>query len=196
MAKVDEDLDLAVQGAAKGGGKMKIIIISVVVGLIVLGLSITITILLLKGDAPAAPAAGAAKTNQAPAPAADDHAADKKGHGDESDAHQTSSTAYMNLSPAFVVNLDGKESDIRYLQISVSVQVGKDSDLEIVKKHTPVLRHNLNLLFSSLDFNEISSREGKEKLAKESLGVIQKALKKSTGKNIVQAVFFNSIVGQ
>jgi len=196
MAKVDEDLDLAVQGAAKSGGKMKIIIISVVIGLIVLGLSITITILLLKGDAPAtapatAPAPAAAKN--APVPAEGDHA---KGGDDHDDSKQTSNTAYMNLSPAFVVNLDGKESDIRYLQISVSVQVGKDSDLEIVKKHMPVLRHNLNLLFSSLDFNEISSREGKEKLAQESLGVIQKALKKSTGKNVVQAVFFNSIVGQ
>jgi len=196
MAKVDEDLDLAVQGAAKSGGKMKIIIISVVIGLIVLGLSITITILLLKGDTPAnapanAPAKAAAK--HAPEPAQGDHAKGGDGHDD---AKQTSNTAYLNLSPAFVVNLDGKESDIRYLQISVSVQVGKESDLEIVKKHMPVLRHNLNLLFSSLDFNEISSREGKEKLSQESLRVIQKALKKSTGQNIVQAVFFNSIVGQ
>ncbi|NOY66334.1 MAG: hypothetical protein GXP13_02855 [Gammaproteobacteria bacterium] len=200
MAKVDEDLDLDVEGKQdkKGSGKMKMIIILSLVGILVIGLSITVTLLLLGGDKPA-PVAAAGTAAPAPAPHAQDD-----GHGDEHGGEappveaikDSSKVAYMALNPAFVVNLEGGESGIRYLQLTLSVMVAKESNLEIVKKHMPVLRHNLNLLFGSLDFDDIRSREGKEKLTSESLKVIRNALQSSTGKPIVQAVFFNSIVGQ
>ena len=103
----------------------------------------------------------------------------------------------MDLTPPFVVNLEGSEtSDIRFLQVSASLRVGSDKDLEILKKHMPVIRHNLNLLFGDLDFNEIRSREGKKKLAESALKVAQEALKKATGRPVVEAVYFNSLVGQ
>jgi len=188
MAKVDDDLDLDVEaGAKKGGGKMKSIIIFSVIGVLLIGLSIGLTIMLVGGD-------------KEPAATTEKHAEGTKGadekHGDE-EVHSGSSTvAYLDLEPAFVVNLDGKESDIRYLQIRMSVMVEKEGDLDIVKKHSPVIRHHLNMLFSSLDFNEISSREGKNKLTEESLKVIRDSLQKAEGIPVVKAVFFNSIVGQ
>jgi len=195
MAKVDEDLDLDVQGGkGKGGGKMKTIIIFSVIGVLLIGFSITLTILLLGGNEPA-PVPGA-PVAQAPAAAQQAAAPQAAAAAPAGTVPGTSDTAYMDLNPAFVVNLDGTESDIRYLQVSVSVMVAKEADLETVKKHMPVLRHNLNLLFSSLDFNEIRSREGKGKLTDEALKVIRDALQKSTGSPVVQAVFFNSIVGQ
>jgi len=193
MAKVDEDLDLDVEGAKpKGSGKMKMIIIFTLIGVLVIGLSITVTLLLLGGNdsapAPAnAPAAGA--TTETAAPASNDAPPVEE-------LKDTSNVAYFQLSPAFVVNLEAGDSGIRYLQLNLSVMVGQESHLEIVKKHMPVIRHNLNLLFGSLDFNDIRSREGKDKLTAESLKVIRDALQSSTGKPVVQAVYFNSIVGQ
>lgn len=193
MAKVDEDLDLDVEsGKKKGGGKMKSIIIFSLVGVLLIGFSITLTLLLIGGDKQAAPASASA--------AATETQAKKAEHAEEAEAESSEasgeSVAYMDLSPAFVVNLDGKESDIRYLQVNMSVMVGKESELEIVRKHSPVLRHHLNMLFSSLDFNDINNTEGKNKLTEESLKVVRDALKKATGKSIVKAVYFNSIVGQ
>jgi len=196
MAKVDEDLDLDVEAAKpKGGGKMKTIIIFSLIGILVIGFSITLTLLLVGGKEPAPATPGQAATSAAPAgqekPKTPEGEAPPVG-----DVKGTSDTAYMSLNPAFVVNLDNGESDIRYLQISASVQVAKESHLEVVKKHMPIIRHNLNLLFGSLDFNDIRSSEGKEKLSQEALKVIRDALQKATGTPIVQAVFFNSIVGQ
>jgi len=193
MAKVDEDLDLDVEsGKKKGGGKMKSIIIFSLVGVLLIGFSITLTLLLIGGDKQAAPTAASA--------AATETNTEKAEHAEEAESESAEasgqSVAYMDLSPAFVVNLDGKESDIRYLQVNMSVMVGKESELEIVRKHSPVLRHHLNMLFSSLDFNDINNTEGKNKLTEESLKVVRDALKKATGKPIVKAVYFNSIVGQ
>ncbi len=188
MANVDEDLDLDVgSGGKKSGGKMKSIIIFSVIGLLLIGLSVTLTLVLLGGDKEET--AGADKQAQ-------DAATTAEGKGEETAVASGDSVAYMDLSPAFVVNLDSKESDIRYLQINMSVMVNQEADLETVKTHMPVLRHHLNMLFSSLDFNDISDREGKNKLTDETLKVVRDALQEAAGKPVVKAVFFNSIVGQ
>ena len=196
MAKVDEDLDLDVQGEKpKGSGKMKSIIIFSVIGILLIAFSITLTILLLGGDKPAP--AGAAAPGTAPVAGAAEHApASTNEVAPVGDLKDTSNIAYLLLDPAFVVNLEAGDSGIRYLQLNLSVMVAQESELELVKKHMPVIRHNLNLLFGSLDFNDIRSREGKQKLTDESLKVIRDALQSSIGKPVVQAVFFNSIVGQ
>ena len=188
MAKVDEDLDLDVEsGKKKGGGKMKTIIIFSVIGVLLIGLSVTLTLVLLGGDKEAAPGSAQQAAGEASA---------SKEQDDEAAVARGDSVAYLDLSPAFVVNLDGKESDIRYLQINMSVMVDQESDLAMIKTHMPVLRHHLNMLFSSLAFNDISDREGKNKLTDETLKVVRDALKEAAGEPLVKAVFFNSIVGQ
>ena len=188
MAKVDDDLDLDVEaGGKKGGGKMKSIIIFSVIAVLLIGLSVGLTVMLVGGGKE--PAAGTEKHAEGTVGAGEKH-------GGEEGHSESATVAYLDLDPAFVVNLDSKESDIRYLQIKMSVMVEKEADLAVVKKHTPVIRHHLNMLFSSLDFNEISSREGKTKLTEESLKVIRDSLEKVEGTPVVKAVFFNSIIGQ
>jgi flagellar FliL protein len=189
MAKVDEDLDLDLDTGEKksGGGKMKKIIIFSVIGILIIGISIGLTLMLLGGGESDSPATAEAETEQTTE--TDNSSETGTEEGGES-------VAYMDLSPAFVVNLEGTNSEIRYLQVNMSVEVGSDADVEVVRKHSPVIRHHLNLLFSSLDFSEINSTEGKARLTSDALDVVQKALKKATGKKIVKNVYFNSIVGQ
>jgi len=188
----EEDLELDVEGGKKkGGSNVKMIIVISLIVVLLIGLSVTVTLLLLGGDK-AAPAAEGHTTEHSAEKTEQAH--DKKGGAS---GGTTESSAYLDLTPAFVVNLEGSEtSDIRFLQVSVSVRVAAETDLEVLKRHMPVIRHNLNLLFGDLDFNDIRSREGKEKLADNALKVIQGALKKATGKTVVEAVYFNSLVGQ
>jgi flagellar FliL protein len=103
---------------------------------------------------------------------------------------------YMDIKPAFVVNIDDPESNIRYLQVSVSLKLDKGKYEEKVKKHLPMIKHHLVLLLSSLTFSEIRSSEGKIKLSERALKTIQAALKEKTGQKLVSAVFLPSIVGQ
>lgn len=115
------------------------------------------------------------------------------GGGSSSDPEGVS---YMDIKPAFVVNIDDPESNIRYLQVSVSLKMNKGKYEEKIKKHLPMIKHHLVLLFSSLTFSEIRSTEGKIRLAERALKEVQKILKKRTGKKLVSAVYLPSIVGQ
>jgi flagellar FliL protein len=103
---------------------------------------------------------------------------------------------YLNLKPAFVVNLAGKSSDVRYLQVEVTLKLADVNDTATVQKHMPMIRHRLVLLFSSLSFSEISSSQGKVKLTAEVLKEVKEGLKKMTGKEIIEAVYLPKIVGQ
>jgi flagellar FliL protein len=107
-----------------------------------------------------------------------------------------SSSPYLEIKPAFVVNLADKSSDVRYLQVEVTLKLADVNDAETVQKHMPMIRHRLVLLFSSLSFSEISSSQGKVKLTAEVLKEIKEGLKKMTGKEIIEAVYLPKIVGQ
>jgi len=106
------------------------------------------------------------------------------------------SSPYIDLNPAFVVNLTDNDSGIRYLQIAVSVKLQNESYADRVKKHMPMIRHNLVLLFSGLNYDEIKSQDGKLLLTNEVLKVTQEKLKKVTGKALVEEVYLTKIVGQ
>jgi flagellar FliL protein len=107
-----------------------------------------------------------------------------------------SASPYLEIKPAFVVNLSDKSSDVRYLQVEVTLKLADVNDTESVQKHMPMIRHRLVLLLSSLSFSEISSSQGKVKLTAEVLKEIQQGLKEKTGKEIIEAVYLPKIVGQ
>lgn len=185
MAQNDADLDLDVANApaAKSGGWKKILLFSVI-GILLVGLSVTTTLLLLGGN-PATPEAAAEQTQDQDAGAEDK----------EEKAHAGGTPHYLDLDPPFVVNLND-DSNVRFLQVSVSVMAYSEENLETVKLHMPVIRHNLVLLFSSQRFSDIQTLEGKEKLQQAALETVRKALEEAAGDPLVEAVYLPSIVGQ
>lgn len=188
MAVKNDDFDLSEdEQGSKFGAKKKFLWIGLgVLGvLLVVGLSIGITLMLAGG--------GSADSGD------DSEVADKKS-GDEAaekeaPARSTGDVQYIALNPPFVVNFGG-QSTARFLQISMEVSTRDDSIVKAIEKHMPVIRNNLVLLLSSQDQQEISTREGKEKLRGESLAEIQRILKKHTGKTGIQDVYFTSFVMQ
>lgn len=105
-------------------------------------------------------------------------------------------TPYLDIKPPFVVNLSDKDSDIRYLQVAVTLKLADETTGDIVNKHMPMIRHRLVLLFSSLSFSDISTSQGKIKLTADVLHEIQEGLKKMTGKELVEEVYLPKLVGQ
>ena len=103
---------------------------------------------------------------------------------------------YVEIKPAFVVNLSDKNNGMRYLQVEVTLKIADPTDAELVNKHMPVIRHRLVLLLSSLSFKDISSSQGKVKLTAEVLREVNEGLKEKTGKEIVESVYLPRIVGQ
>ena len=102
---------------------------------------------------------------------------------------------YVDLHPAFTVNLQGK-SKARFLQASVQVLTREPKVEEQIKQHSPMIRNQLMLLFSGKTSQDLRTVEGKETLQNEARSAIENVLKSESGKGGVEAVFFTSFVMQ
>lgn len=101
---------------------------------------------------------------------------------------------YFSLDPSFVVNLNDPLNS-RFLQLQAEVMALKPASLEVVRANLPAIRNRLLMLFSSQKYEDLLSREGKEKLQQQALDEVNKVLAER-GKARVDAVVFTSFVMQ
>ena len=102
---------------------------------------------------------------------------------------------YHTLHPNFVVNFQNPKRE-RYLQVSVEIMTRNEEVIDAVKKHMPVIRNSLVMLFGSQDAQVLRSRDGKEALRQEVLGEIQGILEERIGSPGVEEAYFSSFVMQ
>ncbi len=91
-----------------------------------------------------------------------------KGNGTHSDAPKAEVVQEPRFVPleAFTVNLQHEEAD-QYLQINITLKVLEPEVEEKIKAVLPEIRSKLNMLLSSKRPSELSTVEGKKKLATE-----------------------------
>jgi len=65
-----------------------------------------------------------------------------------------------------------------------------------VREHVAVIRNNLILLYSGAIYDEITTREGKEKMLADGLAEVQKVMTDQIGEPGVEAVYFTALVIQ
>lgn len=125
-----------------------------------------------------------------------------KGHAKEGEkaeekhAEPPKPAMYLALDPAFVVNFEA-QSQVRFLQISVQLLTYEPETAEMLKVHDPAIRNDLLMLFGGQKYEEVSTREGKDKLRAQSLETVRKIIAKAGGKpESVADVFFTSFVMQ
>jgi flagellar FliL protein len=103
---------------------------------------------------------------------------------------------YVNLDPPFVVNFEA-EAAVRFLQVTVSVMTRDPHIGEILKNNDPRIRNDLLMLLSNQKYNQISTREGKEKLQTESLEAVRAVIKSAGGEpEKLEALYFTAFVMQ
>ncbi|CAK0781103.1 flagellar FliL protein [Gammaproteobacteria bacterium] len=101
---------------------------------------------------------------------------------------------YKEMAPPFVVNLPDPRQT-HFMQVSVAVSAANEETLHAVEIHSPLLRNNLIMLFTSQSKEVVNSREGREKLRADAEEVVNKALKE-VGVPPVDALYFTSLVVQ
>jgi flagellar protein FliL len=103
---------------------------------------------------------------------------------------------YVPLDPPFVVNFDAGQG-ARFLQVTVQLMTRKPEMVEFVKAHDPAIRNDLLLLFGNQRVDEVSTREGKEKLREGALEAVRKIISSEGGKaEEIEALYFTSFVMQ
>ncbi len=180
----DDDKDLADGNGKKGGrGGLVIILVSVLVASLVAGGG-TFAALYFTGVI-----GGKA-----------DHAAEDAGEaqedegGEEAEAEEEAPPIYIALDP-FVVNFDNP-TVARFLQVKLQVMTRSPETAKAIEEHMPVIRNALVMLFSGQKYEDVATREGKERLRQRTLAEIRKVLEERTGDPGVEDVYFTAFVMQ
>ncbi len=102
---------------------------------------------------------------------------------------------YFSLSPPMVVNVTD-EGRVRHLQISIQLRLDDPADADLLNEHKPAIQHELVMLLSGREAKNVRSTQGKEKLRAEATEILKKVLQESTGKTLINAVYFTAFVIQ
>lgn len=183
---------------SKGGGGGKKIIIIVLAALLLVGAGGGAAWFLLGGD-------------KAPVVENDDSDADESDESDESGGEDDEEASeeddedpraaegeeanYWPLSPAFIINFS-LDDGMHYLQLDLQAMSYSKEAIEKLKAHTPAVRNDLILLFSSQDYNTLNSLEGKEALRGAALKQVNKTLRLKSRRNRIDDLYFTSFMMQ
>ena len=171
--KNDEDLDLDV----KTGGKSKnIILIALVVLLLLVGGG-GAAFFLLGGDDKAVEGETSDTT---------EHAVEKV---------EPKETHYLELGKEFVVNLEDNRK-VKFMQVEIQVMAHQLAPFALIEHHMPVIRNKVMLILSSQKYEEVNTREGKEKLREEIKQAIQEIIHEESPEANIEAVYFTSLIMQ
>lgn len=165
----DDEQDAEVVSAPKSGGR-KLLIGSAIGVLLAAGIAVAVMF-----------------TNEPPS----------EGDGDSAVAASKPQAAfYLSLHPPLVVNLTDAFGAAHFMQITLEVMARKQDVINTVRDHTPAIRNSLILLYGSEKYEDVVTREGKEKMLADGLAEIRKIMKEQSGISGVEAVYFTSLIIQ
>lgn len=111
-------------------------------------------------------------------------------------AEDTSSSRYLDLKPAFVVNYGGA-GRLRYLKTDIALRIGGGiNGPSGVRRHMPYIRHTMVMLLSRATEEDLSSMEGRELLRQNCLEAVRELLLREEGEEYVLDLLFNSFIVQ
>jgi len=103
---------------------------------------------------------------------------------------------YTSLHPPFVVNFKDASGASHFMQVTMEVMARDQGVINAVREHAPVIRNALILLYSGAVYDEVSTREGKQKMLADGLAEIQEVMTAQIGEPGVEAVYFTALVIQ
>ncbi|MBI3771258.1 MAG: flagellar basal body-associated FliL family protein [Gammaproteobacteria bacterium] len=102
---------------------------------------------------------------------------------------------YFAFDKPITVNFE-TESGLRFLQVELEVMTYDPLVPDQIKTHMPVIRNELIMIFSSQDYGDLISQEGKDKIRSTVLSKLQAIMTEKSGKPGIEEVYFTNFVIQ
>lgn len=101
-----------------------------------------------------------------------------------------------------VVNF--RQGPVRYLQVELQVMAWEERALKAIETHMPAIRNDILLLLSAAEYEQVSTREGKEALRQQITEAVQRLIEERhtpTGEQdqqppAIESIYFTSFVMQ
>ncbi len=106
------------------------------------------------------------------------------------------SSAYVSLGDAMVLNLSTSSQRLTFLQIKADVLINDSSAEDLVKTHIPAIRHELIVLLSEQNANDMKSPTKREEIRKVATAQVQELMANLGGNDNVTDVLFSSFLVQ
>lgn len=103
---------------------------------------------------------------------------------------------YVSLGEPLVLNLATAGPRLAFVQLKTDILVKDEINVEQVKLHIPALRHQVILMLSEQNVDNVKSALKREKLRKEISEKIRSVYKDLTGKDYIEDVLFSSFLVQ
>jgi len=103
---------------------------------------------------------------------------------------------FAPLHPPLVINFTDAYGDSRFMQMTLEVMARDQGVIDEVKNHAAVIRNALILRFSSVDYERVTTREGKQQMLDDALEEIRTIIETETGETGVEAVYFTGLIIQ
>ena len=116
--------------------------------------------------------------------------------GEEAEPKGDGPAFYTSLHPPMVVNFKDSLGEPHFMQVTLEVMAGDQATINAVREHAPVIRNALILLYSNVVYEEVTTREGKEKMLADGLVEVQNIMTQKIGEPGVKALYFTGLVIQ
>lgn len=123
-----------------------------------------------------------------------DQGADTNAVADKAKPEPASTPVFVVLDP-FTVNLQSEGGD-QFLQVAFTLQVADQAEVDLIKLYMPQVRSRVLLMLSSKRASEISTLDGKKKLADEIIAQVKQPFNPKGASLGISNVFFTSFVIQ
>lgn len=173
----DDQAPVAEEEAGKKPSKLKWIIIGVIALIVVGGGGAAAAFFLLSGDS--------------------DEAAEEAAPAEPVRAEAIyTKVRTMEGKPMFVVTLQSQDKSPHYMQLYVEAKSRDQAVADALKLHMPLIVSRLNNLFSTQDFRDLQSLDGKQSLRDNSTDLVREILQEKIGKPGVETILFTNMVMQ
>jgi len=108
------------------------------------------------------------------------------------DGEGSDDVLYVPLQPAIITNYQSKR--LSYVKADITLQVRGNPTAEAIDRHLPSIRHNLVMLFSRQEEDNLATMEGKTKLKEDSLTEVISALEAEGEATDIDAILFTSFI--
>lgn len=106
------------------------------------------------------------------------------------------SSAYVSLGDPMVLNLSNDSRRLTFLQLKADVLIADSSAEGVIKTHVPAIRHQLIVLLSEQNANDMKSTTKREEIRQIATAQVQELLEEVAGNRDVKDVLFSSFLVQ
>lgn len=100
-------------------------------------------------------------------------------------------------APDFTTNLAGTAGGrLHYIRISVSIMVGDDRDIELLKQKDPLIRDSIISQLGAKDYASVSTAEGRELLRQSCRKHLMELINEREGRDVIEDVLFTNYIYQ